>query len=382
MLVWSTGSGKTNALLALVQKNARNVLIIVPKGLREQWSVKVREFGVGVPARIVTKEEFRRDAATMGGYDAVVIDELHHFSGYKSQMHKALVKYLKRTQPRFVWSGTATPYRREPFNIYALALIHGVVLDWIRFRGEYYQPRYLGVRMIWEPRTDEETRKRLWELLAQFSDFVKLEDCFDMPEQLDEEPEMLELSAEQKKAIKELRLVETNPLVLCGKIQQIESGFMYGDEFTPTRHFETAKKARIIELAEENPKLLVFCRFTEQIHAIARDLKTEGYNVLTITGENSAEHFTVSQKAEDTSACVLIAQESCATGWETPSFPVVVYASMNYGLLDMIQSRGRVIRANKLSRHVFVYLLGGAVDKAVVECLGRKADFDPATFEA
>ncbi len=378
LLSWETGTGKTLALLALVENNTSSVLIVCPKGMKDQWKSKISEYGVTKPCTIMSKEEFRRDYATLPRYDSVIIDEVHHFSGYKSQLHKNAVKYFKKTQPTYVWSGTATPYRSEPFNIWALGIIHGIMpLTWAQFRDKFYHIRYLGNRMIWEANEGEETRKQLKQYMEPWSDFVFLNDCFDMPEQIDEAPELLGLTKEQEKAIAIKRTEESNPVVLYGAMHQIEQGCLKGNEFVEDAYFNNRKIERIVDLADQNPKLLIFARYTMQIEAMRERLTKEGYHVYVIDGSNGNEHYAISQECEKSERCVLIAQISVAAGWEVPGIPVVVYASMSYSYLDYVQSRGRVIRGNKLSRHVFMYLHAGKIDQAVWECILEKKDFDP-----
>jgi superfamily II DNA or RNA helicase len=356
--------------------------VICPKGLRDQWIGKIKEYGITIPTKVLTKEEFRRDYAKLPVVSSIIVDECHHFSNPKSQMHKHLVAYLKRAQPKYVWIGTATPYRSEPFNIWALGrIVNNNTFTWIQFRDQFYHIRYLGQRMIWEKNEDDASRDRLMKFLSTFADIVTLDDCFDMPEQIDLEPEMLKMSKEQEKAIEDARLEESNPLVFVSQQHQIENGSLKGNEFRDDKTFPSAKIERIRELAEDNDKLLIFCRYTLQIEEISRDLASLGYNVETITGANSADHYAISQRAESAEKCIIVAQISVAAGWEVPSFKVVVYASMSYGYLDFIQSRGRVIRGNKLSRHVFYFLHSGPVDKAVYERIKKKKDFDPLLYD-
>ncbi len=379
--VHDVGTGKTLTLLTLAEKNARNALIICPKGMKQQWLGKVKEYGIKIPIKVITKEEHRRDWDKLPCADAVIVDEVHHHSNPQSQMHKNLIRYLKKAQPRFVWSGTATPYRSEPFNIWALGVIHGhMPLNWVKFREKFYHIRYLGHRMIWEANEGEHVREELRRYMEPWADFVKLEECFDMPDQIDEEPEVVGMTPEQTKLVEKMKLEEANPLVLVGMRHQIENGGLKGNEFRETIGVGDLKMPRIIELAEQHDKLLIFCRYTLQIRAYEAKLRELGYVVDTITGENSAEHFNISVRCENAVKSVLIAQITVAAGWEVPSFPVVVYASMSYGYLDFIQSRGRAIRGNKLQKHVFLYLQAGEIDKAVFNSVMDKRDFDPATF--
>lgn len=382
LLAWDVGTGKTLAMLSLADKNADTVLIVTPKGMKEQWAAKIKEYGIVRSAFIVTKEEMRRDFEKLPAVDAVLIDEVHHFSGCSSQMHKNLIKYLHRTNPKYVWGGTATPYRSEPLNIWALGKIFGYMpRRFDQFRSTFYFPMRIGRRMIWKIRDNEEMKDRLHGYLNAYADVVKMEECFDVPDQVDMAPEVFDMTPEQKRAIKKLELEEILPIVLYGKTHQIEQGQLKGNEYVPDEYFDSTKDARILELASEHPKLLIFCRYTLQIYHLQKILKKAGYDVATITGENSEDHFDISTDAEKLPKCILIAQTSVAAGWEVPSFPVVVFASMSYSYLDYVQSRGRVIRGNKLQKHVFLPLISGEIDQAVYDCVLNKRDFDPAKWE-
>ena len=360
----------------------------MPKGLKSQWMNKTAEYKIIGDFIFVTKEEFRRDWARLGStafgkINCVIIDEIHHFSGIKSQMHKSLVSYLKKHQPAFVYGGTGTPVRREPFNVYALGLIFNYKpMSYIQFRDMFYHVRYLGPRIIWEKNTDEESRKKLMSYLGAFTDIVRLSDCFDLPEQLWLDIEEVGITLEQKKKIEEVKLEESNHLVQINARHQIENGSLKGNEFrTDWVGADCAKTARILELAEEHEKMVIFCRYTLQIRDLEARLRAEGYSVMTITGGNSADHSLIAGIANSAEKVILIAQISVSAGWEIPDIPVVVYASTSYSYLDLQQSSWRVTRANNLKPHVFRRLVGSEVDKAVWKSLEAKKDFDPLLYE-
>src|SRR4051812_36536988 len=101
LIAHSTGTGKTISVLSLAQKNKVTALIIVPKALKENWNRQIQSFDP--QHKVVTKEEFKRDHLKLEAYRAIIVDECHTFASMSSQLSKSLDKYIKRTNPQFIW---------------------------------------------------------------------------------------------------------------------------------------------------------------------------------------------------------------------------------------------------------------------------------------
>ena len=136
---------------------------------------------------------------------------------------------------------------------------------------------------------------------------------------------------------------------------------------------------KILDYASEYPKMLVFAKYTAQINAIAEALKGEGYNVRTLTGATEDRDEVIKYANEND--CILVAQCSVSAGWEVPTCPIVIFASMSYSVVDRIQSEGRIHRANHLKKNLFVTLVvKGGIDEAVYKSIQNKQDFNEMIY--
>ena len=147
--------------------------------------------------------------------------------------------------------------------------------------------------------------------------------------------------------------------------------------------FTSEKIEYIKERAIEFNKLLVFANYTGQVHAIAKALEDDGHIVFTLTGQTKDRAVTI-QKAEESPKCVIVAQCTISAGYELPSFPCVVFASLNWQSLHHIQAKGRVLRANKLKKNLYIYLVvkdKGSVDRDCYNAIMSGANFNEKVFE-
>jgi len=364
LMAHGTGTGKTITALAIAKKRAKSVLIICPKGIKSKW-IKDAQI-LSVPYEIYTKEEFRKLHKSILQYDAIIIDEIHHFSSIRSQLHKSMLWYIKKQNPQFIWGLSATPYRREPFNIYALAKILGHNWDYMNFRSTFYFEKYFSARPVWLPRTDKTTQDKLVKLLLKIADVVSYENVAEMPP-VNHIVEFIEQTTEQKTAIKKLELTEANPLTFYLREHQIMSGI----------GSKSKKDERLLELAEESPKMAIFARYTAQIDAY-KHLFPEA---MIIDGRTVDKSF-VAKKIESADNGIILIQSDSAEGYELPSVHTAVFASMSYSYLAYVQSLGRFIRinANNKPKRFFYLITKGSIDEDVYKNIMKKQDFDLALY--
>lgn len=369
ILAWATSLGKTLALVSLANQNEVSPLVICPKSLKKRW---MRE-SFNKKFLVMTKEEFRKHHKEVPRFEAVIVDEIHHFSG-KSQMMKSLLWYVNNKRPRFVWGASATPYRSTPWNVYYLAGIMGLNWNWKKFRDVFFKIRYLGKRQVWVPDDTPPLRERLMVSLKKFCDVVSAEDAGMPPEDVFEE-EVFVLTSEQRSMIKDLKLEESNPVVRYGKEHQIAQGFLNGNEFEDTALIKNEKIPRICELAEEHPSMLIFARYTAQIEAIRDALQKDGHTVYVLTGatKNRQEIIEAVNGSDD---AILIAQTALGEGWEAPKFDFIIFASLPWSFVDYTQCIGRASRVNIPKRRTYLTLtVEDSIDEKVKEALENKQDF-------
>lgn len=374
------GTGKTITALALAKKNNIEVLIVVPKPVRRKWHKAMVD--MQVEGLIMSREEFRKMAPTMRGdkFKGLIIDESHFgFCSLKAQLHKKTKWFIKQWHIEYVWLLTGTVYTSSAWSVYGAAQLLGVNWNYRSFQERFFQPRWLGARMIWEPKAG--TQEDLAACVRSIGDVVRLDNCADIPEQT-VEVEYFEKTKEQEAAEKYVKEDESNPLVRTTKYHQIASGVKIGTEFTGDEFFDSKKNDRIIEYAEENPKLVVFSRYNIHLDVLSKMLTEKKIPHAIVNGKTEDKEV-IFEQAEKSERFVLLINAACSVGYELPSFGVVLFASLSYSFVDYSQAQGRVLRINALKKNLYIIMLTeGSVDEAVWESIGNKKSFNDTIFSS
>lgn len=383
-LFLGTGSAKTATALHLTEGR---VLVITPKLQKEEENFirEAKKWNLKVDITSLSKEQFKKHAPTLGKFDTVILDEVHTLAGVTpnlrwknkqplpkaSQLFDSLIEYLHRCPPKRLYVLTATP-TRTPMCVWGLAKILGVNWDFYKFRDFFYIRVKRGFREFFIVKTDKQSKERLGKLVQKLGYTGQLSDYFDVPDQTYKEI-LVEQTEEQKKRLKSIELEFPDPLVLIGKKHQIENGVLTGDQFTKPEYIHDNKIEAIRDLAAEFPKMVIFAKYSMQIEKMKNDLAD--YNVVVLQG-GTKDRAKVIKDAEESEACILIIQSQISAGFELPSFPVMVFASMSYSMVDRIQGEGRILRANALKKNLYITLVTkGGVDQAVAKSINNKIDF-------
>lgn len=387
LLALGTGAGKGRICLEMAEGLT---LVVVPKQIKLErtWEKNAEKFDILCNLLVVSKEEFRRDWKILPACDTFIADEVHTLLGVypetrqknyvkipkTSQLFQATLGYLQKHSPKRVYLASATPITK-PMHLWALATLLGKQWDFFAFRDKYYFEKIIGSRRIWLPRNSNDLKARLVEVAKQFGYFGTLDDWFDVPDQI-HEIVPVELTTEQKQAIKEVTKMEVDPMVKRAKLRTIENGILYHETVDivmdkvdkisrATKKFPSEKIEYIVERAQEFKKILIFANYIGQVHAIAKRLQDEGYNVITLTG-GTKDRSGLIAKADASDACIVVAQASISAGYELPSFPCVIFASKSYRYVDYEQALGRVLRANALKKNLYIHLV--VPDSCDAEC--------------
>lgn len=383
-----TGSGKTRTALYLARGKT---LVIAPKTqvLDKNWK---RENTIGVDLTVISKETFRRDYLTLPRFETVIVDEAHTVLGVTpniryvkrrarpkaSQLFEALEEFVKTTNPDRLYLATATIVK-SPMTVWGAGKILGMDWDWYKFRDTFYVRLPMPGREVFMAKSDKKTKEKLATFVKKTGYVGRLDDYFDVPAQTFRTIN-IELTEKQKKRIKELPFEFPEPLVRVGKIHQVENGVLSGDEFNKAEFFDNGKIEKILDLALEFPRMVIFARYTAQIEMIVKALLKEGYKVLTLTGQTK-DRGGLLRDANQSLECIVVAQCQISAGWELPSYPCMIFASRNYSFVDYEQSLGRIQRANNIKKNLYINLVvKGMVDESVNKCLENKSDFNEKLY--
>lgn len=383
LLAWGCGSGKSKASLVACQKAGGSTIVICPKQLVDNWPTEIKavsDENGNYDVAIVSKENFKKFMKTLPRYDNVIVDEAHFFSGHKSQMFKALLAYIKKYNPAIVYLLTATPYLSTPFNIMCYGQLLGKKFGWgwWDFKTRFFDDIRMGNRTV--PVIKKGIEGEIATLVSSLGTAYNIDDLFDVPEQI-YECEYFDLMGEQKKEIAEI--IDFLPIVRFTKIHQIESGTLKMD-FEADKEIPCEKTNRVIELCKEHKKIAVVARYNAQLIMYLKLLRKEYPNrsIFLINGANDhrQEDVDIINSCDD---CIVLINAACSEGYNLWSVPIMVFASMNFSFKDTEQLKGRILRANKLKKNVYIFLLTKgkqSVDAGVYQSYLNKKDFDVKIF--
>lgn len=392
LISWATGGGKTIASLMLAEGKT---LVVTTKTVRddETWQKNLAKLDKHriTELKVISKEEARRDIHMYPYFDTEIYDESHCITGIspqivykqgkgspkKSQVFEAIHHHLKVQKPKRLYLLTATPIR-NPMAVLAHAWLLGKDWDFLKFRETFYFRLPMHGREIWSPKVTTLLKERLGKAVQGVGFTGRLEDFIDVPEQTFIERH-IPLTPKQSQRIRELKMEYPDPIVRVGKQHQVEGGTLKGDRFNESEVFDTGKLEALEDLHAEYPKLLVFCKYTEQIELIADHFRKLKVTVLTLTGATKDRLELITQ-AESLSNCVVCAQTSISAGYELPSYRCTVYYNESYSTVDAQQSLGRTLRINNPQKNLYVYLLSGDVDRGVRKALATKQDFNEKIY--
>lgn len=394
--IWtSTGSGKTLTTLCLARGI---VLVIAPKTTVEDktWEREIEKSKLKhiKNIKVISKETFRRDWNLLDKFDTLIIDEAHTVLGATpnirwknkkpipktSQLFEAVENYIAKTNPERIYLVTATIVR-NPMVVWAASRILGRNWDFYAWRQAFYIKLPIPHREVWVPKKDKETKERLAKAVQGLGYVGRLEDYVDVPPQTFKTV-FLELTKEQKDRIKELHIEYPEPIVQVGKIHQVDQGVLTGDEFNKPESFKNEKIDKIVDYTYEFPKIVIFARYTAQIEAIRIAVESTGKKCLILQG-STKNRGEVILEANNMDECVLICQSTISAGWEVPSFPVMIFASLDWSVVSYVQSIGRINRINNLKKNLYIHLVvKGSVDEKVYKSIVEyKMDFLEATYQ-
>jgi len=389
LLAWSCGIGKTLALAKLAEKNGGKWLIIATKLLVDQWEDKLKEYNINLDCQIIHKELFKKLAPTLPRMN-VIIDESHYFSGMhgfrkKSAMLKMMLAYIKRHNPEFIYLGTATPYLSTPWNIFAQANILGHNWNYMKFKNMFFQDVPMGQRFPVPILRKYVTTNSgevipvsvaIERLVRAIGDVVRMEDCFDIPEQLFKD-EYLKLTKEQVTAIENLDDIAA--IARWSKAHQICGGTLKSDGYTEDKFYSSEKVDRIMELTEQYKKMIIVCKYNNEIEYLSKKIKAK--NIVVINGATKNKYDLI-KKTDAKDESIILVNSACSEGWEAPRTPIMVFYSIPFSLKDYSQIAKRILRANHLKKNVYISLIiKNSIDNDVKTSMDKKEDFKIESYD-
>lgn len=378
------GCGKTIIAIKLAEKKKCDALVICPKSLVENWQREIKKFGKGnIKFGIYSKENFKKYIKEIPKYSTMIWDEAHYASGYKSQIHKATLAYIKRWDVEHIYLLTGTPYMANCWSVYALGIILGKNWTWYAWKKAFFNEIRLGkkpppgqrdrrVRIV---KQKEGIETRIANIVNKIGVTAKLEDLFDVPDQVYLH-EYFDLTREQKKAME--NVVEPYPIADFTKYHQICGGTLKGNEYEESQFFKSEKLSRLLDLCKENKKVAIICRYNCEIDMIAEKIRE---NVYVINGSVSDKQSVIDEINSKEDAIVLISS-GCSEGYNLWSVPLMIFYSLDFSWKNYWQILYRIQRANHIKKNVYIVMITkNSIDEAVYACISKKRDFHAEIFK-
>lgn len=363
ILAWGTRVGKSYTI-CFWMKNFPNVefILVCPKRIKKQWEDLLAECGV-LNAVVMTKEEIKK--TDISQYGGLVFDEAHHVASglYKphktSQLTRTVYNWVRNHPEAPVLLATATPICSNPSNLHTLAALTGRYWDPIKYRDHFYRlvRRPYVPRPFWEPK--KEWRKEIVKYAKKVCHIKRLSDIVEVPEQR-HRIEKVKLSKETLQAIDDFA-DESVSKEWYGK-HRLEQG--------------KEKLAKIRELSADEPKVIIVCKYLEQIDYYAKELAKER-EVVVLMGKTKNQEEAIARAQEMTEGYFII-QADAGEGFSGHDFSMLFFASMSFKYVSYEQMLGRMQHLKKKRANDYYYLIAGDKDKKIYDRIREGRDFSIA----
>jgi len=199
--------------------------------------------------------------------------------------------------------------------------------------------------------------------LKSLGETLSVDEVFDLPDTMTI-PIYFNETKEQTKLKNDNQ--DIHPLARFSALHQIEAGLGEKDEW-------------LKDLCEKNKKVMIVCRYRDQITRLAGMLKK--HNPIVLEGATKNKKQTI-ETAEQSDQCVFIINGAIAEGWGVPSFTITVFASLDWSYIKYFQMSQRNKGPKQPRKTVdYILLTKGGVDEDVWKCLRDKKSFNVKLYE-
>lgn len=343
------------------------------------WKNEIPKWKIGnCNLSVISRETFKRDWEKLPAIETLIIDEAHaHFGNYKNQAYKALAKYIARWGSPYIFLLTGTPKPSSHWAIYGYGKLLGKQWSWLSWRNKFDFPCRMGMRTIWMPKDNMD--EELQTIIRSIGTVIDLKDIADVPD--DEEIiETFSLNQTQKSLIKEM--FDPLPITRYGRQHQLESAILKTDGYRETISFECDKDKRLLEIVKDNDKIVIVCRYHDQIDKLSSLLLNTGRNIYHIDGRQKKTASEIAPEAENDPTAIVIAQSDTRMGYSLKSFNIMVFVSLPWGWEKYDQMKSRMKAMEKKTPCTYIYMIteGKSVDRSIYESISTGKDFDAELF--
>lgn len=360
LLCAEAGCGKTIAAICWLKLRPQmKALVIAPLGIQLKWREELKEWGAN--ADVVSTDAIKK--IELKNYGALVIDECQNvnsalFDKTRSQRATVIYNYIREHPKAHIFLASATPIRSKPENLHTLACYLGIYWPINHFREEFMHLTDRFGRFHYEPNSD--WRIAIREKLESIAHIVLMSDCADVPVH---EHEIIQIKWTHNQEV-QLKQEYMEPAREWHMRHRIEQG---GEKFKELQ-----------KIMDGNRKVVVVCYYLTQIEDYADRIGNDR-QVFILTGATKNQGQVV-KDANESDDCILIIQAGLGAGFDLDRFSVMVFASMSFAFVHLVQMQARINRIHNLHKNRYIYLLGGKCDEAVYKQVNKGMDFHPPAY--
>lgn len=360
LLCAEAGTGKSFAAISWLQLRSHlKALVIAPLGIQLKWKEDLKKWKVN--ADVVTTDAIKK--IDLNKYGAVVVDECQNinsalFDKSRSQRTTAFYTYVRSNPKAHIFLASATPIRSKPENLHTLACYIGIYWDIKRFRDEFlHLTNKFGI-FHYEP--NKTWRKDIRPKLENISHIVNMADCVDVPVHEHKEINIPWTKDQEEKLVQQY----LEPSAEWHARHKAEQG--------------EKKYKELAKIMDGNRKVIVVCYYLEQIEYYKKCIGDDR-EVYIMTGSTKNQGQVV-KDANESEDCILLIQAGLGAGFDLDRFSVMVFASMSFAFVHLVQMQARINRIHNLHPNQYIYLLGGKCDLAVYQQVHKGFDFHPPAY--
>ena len=426
-LLFEMGTGKTLTSIAIMgagfqMGKIKRVLVVAPTSVCSVWTHDIEDFAdfrfkAGV--LLGAKDQRLKELESIKNYplnvlkvaiinyescwrpeifkalleydaDLVIADESQRIKTHDTEQSKAMHQIGDKARYKLILSGT--PVQNNAIDIYSqYRFLDKTVFgeSYYAFRGRYAIMGGFNRKQIVGYRDLDKLIKKEYSVAYR----VTKEEALDLPEQTFI-TRHIPLTGEAKRLYNKLKKdsyaelehgVITAPTLLTKllRLQQFTGGFLQPDEESKPEWVFDGKLQALEDILDdfvlgEQKKLVVFCRFRNEIDAIQRLFEKKKIRYSSIYGDIKQQDrgAIVDDFQENPETKVILCQiETAGLGITLTAANTCVYYSVNYNYAAFSQSLARIHRIGQKNVCTYIELIvEHTVDEQVYKALAKKED--------
>ena len=318
-------------------------------------------------------------------WDMVIVDESSMLKSPRSDITGKMISFAGRVRRRVCM--TATPRPNGSLDLWGQAAFIDYCLggSFTKFREEWFYLGYDGY--TWNPK-DPLVDHKIWDIMAERSYRVKLEDCIDLPGETIErvgvnlEGKLLqhyqEMLNHMSTTIDNGDVVETSwDIVQLNKLAQITSGYIFDNDGVAQFLEDSPKIQATVDMAKrliesEDRFVVIWVRFPEtEGDRIQEELSK--YGVSTLHGHTRNAEASVRAFTEKRNRVMIAHTQSAKFGHTWVNSNVAIFHSYDYSWENFYQAKRRIYRKGQTSAVTYLVTVAlGTVDEEILERVFKK----------